>query len=268
VVVDCKPSVLVAGPRSNIPCWQEILNFRESLELARSSRSPSLLVEIALGQLLPSYRSRQTIQSRLQDALHGETDRLGVLNRTCQRNWTLNEGANIATRNPAFTGALDPDPDRRYLSRRFYCHPVNAEYIHRLLSLAGTRGIPVYWLLPPLCPELQSHREHTGAEAGLVRFVRSLQARHPGVTVLDARHAGYDHTLFVDATHLDRQGACTLSRDVAQVLAQDRDRGSPGHGIAAARSARWIALPACQPCPVAVTLEDVEQSRQALRASR
>ena len=76
------------------------------------------------------------------------------------------------------------------------------------------------------------------------------------MTVLDGRHAGYDHTLFVDATHLDGQGAYTLSRDVADILRHDRAGGAAG-------TARWVDLPAYRACPVEVALEDVEQSRQS-----
>jgi hypothetical protein len=261
VVVDFKPSVLAGGPRYNVRYWQEILAPRECLELARSARGASLLAEVALGRLLPSFRARHEVRSNLLAALRGESDPLGGINRTCRRNWTLNDGANVAARNPAFAGEVGPDDAKRYLTHAFRCHRVNAEYIGRLLALAGSRGIRVYWLLPPLAPRLQDRRERDGAEAGYVRFVRSLQARHPSVTVLDARHAGYDHTLFVDASHLDGRGAYTLSRDVADALR--RDLSGP-----VATGPRWIDLPAYRDCPAEVALEDVEQSRRAVGVTR
>ena len=65
----------------------------------------------------------------------------------------------------------------------------------------------------------------------------------PDVTVVDGRHAGYDHTLFVDASHLDGQGAYTLSRDVADVLRRDRDAGRRGRGVALGRPPRLPPLP-------------------------
>jgi hypothetical protein len=262
VVVDFKPSVLAGGPRHNLRYWQEILTLREGLELARSARSGSLLFELAVGRLLPSFRSRHEIRSNLRAALRGEADVLRGINRTCRRNWTLNDGANVASRNPAFNGAVGPDDDRKLLTHIFHCHRVNAEYIRRIFALAESRGIRAYWLLPPLSPRLQARREQTGAEAGYIRFVRSLQGRYPGVTVLDGRHSGYDHTLFVDASHLDGQGAYTLSRDVADVLHRDLAVAD------AAMRSRWVDLPAYRACPVEVALEDVEQSRRVLGATR
>jgi hypothetical protein len=262
LVVDFKPSILAGGPRFNLRYWQEILTPREGLELARSARSGTLFFETAVGWLLPSFRSRHEIRSNLRAALRGETDILRGINRTCRRNWTLNDGANVASKNPAFNGVVGPDDDKKLLTHIFHCHRVNAEYVRRTFALAESRGIRVYWLLPPLSPQLQAHREQAGAEAGYVRFARSLQGRYPGVTVLDGRHSGYDHTLFVDASHLDGQGAYTLSRDVADVLHRDLAVDDPAMRL------RWVDLPAYRACPVEVALEDVEQSRRMLGATR
>jgi hypothetical protein len=256
VVVDFKANLLASSPRHNLRYWQEILSLRETLELARSSRSVTLFVEIALGQLLPSFRARHEIRSNLMAALRGETDVLRGINRACQRNWTLNDGANVAARNPGFTGALGPDSDAKYLTGAFYCHRVNLDYIHRFFTLAESRGIRVYWLLPPLTPALQARREQQGAEMAYVHFARSLQTRYPSLTILDARHAGYAHTVFVDPTHLDRHGASTLSRDVADVLQRDLADG--------AGSPRWTPLPAYRAVPPEAAPEDTEQSRRKL----
>jgi hypothetical protein len=261
LVVDFKPNVLSGGPRYNIREWQETLTLRESLDLARSAGSRSLFFELAVGHLLPSFRSRHEIRSNIKAALRGQCDPLGTTNRMCQRNWSLNDGANVAAKNPAFDGGVGPDDDRKYQTQAFRRHRVNAEYIHRLFSLAAVRHIPVYWLLPPLSPQLQARRDRTGAEADFVRFVRSFQTRSANVTVLDARHASYDHTLFVDATHLDGQGAYTLSRDVADILRHDRTGGMR-------ETPRWVVLPAYRDCPVEVALEDLAQSRQAVIKSR
>src|SRR5581483_11729732 len=103
-------------------------------ELAHSAASWPLFVEINVGRLLPSYRSRHEIQSNLRAALHGSTDRLWAINRTCERNWSKNDGANVAAKNPSFDGALGPHVDQKYLTRVFHCHKVNAEYIDRLLA--------------------------------------------------------------------------------------------------------------------------------------
>jgi hypothetical protein len=267
LVVDFKPSILIGGAHHNLRYWQEVLDFREGLELARAARSATLFSRLILGQVLPSVRSRLEIRSNLLAALRGETDVLRGLNRVCRRNWLLNDGANVAAKNPTYQGELGLDGDRKYLTHSFHCDPLNARYIGRLFDLAAARGIRVYWLLPPLAPALQARREERGAEAGYLAFVRRLQRLHPNVTILDGRHASYDHRLFVDATHLDGQGAYTLSRDVAAALGHDLDRNRECAGTARDEP-RWVDLPAYRPCPVEMALEDVEQSRGALGLTR
>jgi hypothetical protein len=267
LVVDFKPNLLKGGPRYSNRYWQEILTPREILELARSSRSPALLIELAVGRLLPSFRSRHEIRSNLQAALRGETDRLHTINRICLRNWSINDGADVAAKNPAFDGRVGPDTDQKYQTREFDCHRVNAEYIRRLFALAAAHGVRVYWLLPPLTPQLQARREQAGAEAGFMQFVRSMQACAANVTVLDARHSGYDHRLFIDPTHLDGQGAQALSRDIAAVLRRALDLDRAGGSV---RPLGWVALPAYRAGTgtVELALEDLEQSRRAVSETR
>jgi hypothetical protein len=258
VVVDFKPGVLVGSPRYNLRYWQEILSPREALELARASGSGSLLTSIALGRLLPSFRARLAVRGHLLAALRGESSPLRLVNRICYRNWLVNAGANVAARNPSYTGELGAREYKTLLSDVWQCHRVNAASVRRVLDLAAARGIRVYWLLPPLSPQLQARREATGAETGYLRFVQSLQASHPNLTIVDGRHSGYDPSVFVDATHLDRQGATVLSSDLAAII--DRDLA------AAPRPGRWVELPLYRPRPAEVPLEDVEQSRRVVQS--
>ena len=72
--------------------------------------------------------------------------------------------------------------------------------------------------------------------------------------------ASANHALFVDATHLNGQGANTLSTDLAALLDRDRAASAPGP--------RWVDLPAYRPRPVIVPFEDVEQSRGSSRSPR
>jgi hypothetical protein len=58
-----------------------------------------------------------------------------------------------------------------------------------------------------------------------------MQARHPGLVVVDGRSSGYSHTRFIDPGHLNEHGAIALSAELADVLG--RDRGG----------SRWVALP-------------------------
>ena len=259
VVINFKPSVLIGSPRYNLRYWQEILTFHEALDLTRTGGGGSLLTEIVLGRLLPSIRGRLEVRGAVAAALRGEPSPMRRINRICKRNWSVNGGANVAARNAAFTGVVSAKDHKTLYSHKWYCHKANAVYVRRVLDLAAARGIRVYWLLPPLAPALQARREETGAEAGFLGFVRSLHARYPNLTIVDGRHAGYDASLFVDATHLDGRGAAVLSADLAALLARDRAGRPPG--------ARWVNLPDHAGRSPALALEDVEESTRILASA-
>lgn len=261
VVLDFKPGVLVGSPRYNLRYWQEILSARECLDLARNDSGGSLLVQVALGRLMPSIRGRLEVRGAILAALRGEESPMRLLNRICQRNWGVNQGANVAARNPAFHGDVSAEQHKTLLSHLWYCHRVNKTYVRRIFELTAERGIRVYWLLPPVSPALQTRREATGAEAGFLKFVRAFQQTYPHLTVVDGRHAGYDHTAFVDATHLDGRGAFTLTTELGKMLR--RDLAEP-----AAPASRWVDLPQFRPAPSPLPLEDVEQSRLIVKAAR
>jgi hypothetical protein len=258
IVVDFKPSVLIGSPRYNLRYWQEIATPRECLEMLGRDGSGSLLTALVIGRLLPSYRARLEIRGSIVAALRGEPNPMRLINRMCKRNWTVNDGANVAAKNPAFTGQVTAEQHQTLFSHVSYCHRVNRAFVRRLCALTAERGIPVYWLLPPLSPELQARREQTGAEKGYVEFVRSFQEKYPHVVVVDGRHAHYRHDVFVDATHLDGQGAEALTIALAEVVMRGPPRGEP--------SARWVNLADYRKPPALWQLEDAEQSRKIVRA--
>jgi hypothetical protein len=253
IVVDFKPGLLAGGPECLLSGWQEFVGPREWLDFARTVRSPSFLAAVALGRLVPTVRARFEIRAIVLAALRGRPSSQRASNLLCRRQWRVNDGANVAIRNPFSAGAVGPEDHQKYLSDFFWCHRVNHLYLERFFALARSRGIPVYWLLPPFSPPLQAHRDRSGTDAKLVRFIRSLQAEHPNLTVLDARHSGYDRAVFVDPIHLDGRGAVALSASLA-----DHFRRGPSPG------SRWVALAPYRPTVPGVPLEDVEQSRVAV----
>ena len=168
------------------------------------------------------------------------------------RNWSVNDGANVALLDSPYGGDLPADIEEKLHPGRWYADHVNVEGIDRLIDLAARNQVHVYWLLPPISPGLQQRREQSGSEAKYEGFVRSYQQRFPAVvSVLDGRRIARDPSLYVDATHLSGRGAVVLSRAVGGVLGQD---------------AGWIEL---QEPPAAAfpPLEDVEQSRKIVRAA-
>jgi hypothetical protein len=266
ILINAKPAVLLGGLDFNLRYWQEVLSSRDGLELAAISRKGNFLARALLGRLLPSFRSRLEIQSNLMAALRGETDRLHGINRMLWRNWTVNEGANVAHEDPGYQGELPSDVAENLHPDVFHIDRTNAEGLKRLLKLAARRDIRVFYLLTPLTPALQNRRDQSGAEAKYEQMVRSIQAKYPQVmTVLDARRAGYPPRLFVDATHLNGRGAIALSRAVAAAV----DAELIGPEASSAGPARWIELP---PPPdrfpgLEVTLEDVEESKRIVQGA-
>ncbi len=254
LIVDFKPSILAGSPRYSIRHWQAVLSPRECLELARDGGNAGMMIEIVLGRLLPSYRDRLEVREALVSALKGETAPTFATNRLALRNWGKNLGAHLNSSREPFSGEVSPAIHKKLLSDGWKCHKVNALYVDRLLALAESRAIPVFWLVPPLSPALQDRRERSGADRDYVALIRSMQAKHPGVTVVDGRHSGYENAVFADHNHLNGRGAVALSHELARIVA------SPSG------PSRWVELPRFRDWPLDVPAEDVDQSRIALEA--
>jgi hypothetical protein len=168
----------------------------------------------------------------------------------------VNKGSQIPPKNPK----LDIVPIARvYQPFGWKCNPVNAEFSRRFLDLAEAHRIAVYWLVPPVCPEIQARRDEGGADADYMRFLVGMQKRYSNVVVIDGRHAGYDHTLHTDATHLDRQGSAVMSTDVAEIVAR---------GLSRPNGVRWVTLPPYRDLPDVIAIEDLNQSILASRLAR
>jgi len=260
VVLDFKPSVLVGSAEYNLRYWQEILTAREILDLARRDHGGSLFVKIAVGRLLPSVRGRLEVRGAILAAFKGEESPMLILNRICERNWGVNQGANVAAQNPAFNGEVSEQQHKTLLSHLWYSHRANRKYVDEIFKLTAERSIPVYWLLPPVSPALQARREQTGAEEGYLGFVRDFQSRYSHVTVVDGRHAGYPSSAFVDATHLDGRGAQGVSSALGAILQERLD------GRTDLERKRWVNLPRFDPNVAPLPLEDVEESRKVVMA--
>jgi hypothetical protein len=263
IVIDTKPAVLIGGVEYNARYWPAALTARECLELGRITGRAQTGLAMLTAWLVPSVQSRLEVRSCIEAALNGTRDPIQEINRVLWRNWSVNDGANVAMLNSSYRGELSPEIRERLHPDRCYVDPSNVEGIERLLRLARDRDIRVYWLLPPISTGLQEWRERSGAEAKFEGFVRSYQKRYPRVvTVLDARRVAPDPTLYVDATHLSGRGAVVLSRVVGGVLkAGLSDR-------AAGRAGEWIRLeptPADAGRPVEPPLEDVERSKEIIR---
>ena len=139
----------------------------------------------------------------------------------------------------------------RFPGPAWWPHPANAKYVHRLLDLAASRGIRVYWLLPPVEPPLRRLCEAGGQESAHLEFVRRATAGRSNVVVIDARSSADALPVFRDGVHLVRRGAAALSEALAGPLG---DRGAAG----------WVRLPALRDAEGAGAVEDLDGSRLAV----
>ena len=120
--------------------------------------APSEFIASTLaGRLLPSLRSRLEIRSDLLAALCGDAGPLRDINRALWRNWTVNDGANVALPQPSYEGKLTAKDVQNLHPDVFFADKSNALAIDRMLQLAQRHKIPVFWLLPPLAPESSLH---------------------------------------------------------------------------------------------------------------
>ncbi len=260
IVIDTKPAVLIGGADFNGHYWPAALSVRECLELGWFTRKSQLGLALLAARLVPSLQSRLEIRSGVQAALGGTPDPIREINRMLWRNWSVNGGANVASWDSGFNGELPADTRERLYPHLWYVDRSNIDGLERLLKLAGSEGIRVFWLLPPISRGLQRWREQSGSEAKYEQFVRSYQVRYPRVvTVLDARGVAAAPSLYVDATHLSGRGASVLSRAVAGVLVSELAAPMP------AAAGRWLTLVDPPGRGAEPALEDVERSRAIVR---
>jgi hypothetical protein len=76
------------------------------------------------------------------------------------------------------------------------------------------------------------------------------------VIVLDGRRSRCLRSVFFDKVHLDRQGATTLSIDVAAIIGRYLADSSAGP--------HWVELPTYRDLATDVAVEDIDQSMLAV----
>lgn len=260
LVVDFGPHQLARDARHPEfrRCWPELASVAECLDLARATHDAGFLGSLILGKALPSYRVRYEVRAQAFAALDGGGWSARGAVRALRRNWEANQGAQALARKPGDLGEVPLNNDGLFPAS-WQVNPVALADVHRFLSLASGRGIVVYWLLPPLSPGVQARRDELALDEPFDRLVRDVQARFPSVTIVDARRAGYTADVFVDAVHLDRDGAAALTADLASVIAADR---------AGEAASQFVRLPTYRPREINGPIEDLEESVLALRDAR
>ncbi|MDR3637899.1 MAG: hypothetical protein P4L84_29105 [Isosphaeraceae bacterium] len=255
VVVDFDPNLLAVSPRSSAPFWGELVDAHDAAELAWNARDLALANQGALAWALPSFKGRSEIRAHILAILRRQSDPGAEERRATLRNWSANGGAHVASRANAPRPVVDTrvGPAKTWRPNR-----ANALYLERFLHLARVHDIAVYWLIPPKSAEWQLRREHLGSDVAFAALVRSHQEQYSNLVVIDGRTAGYAEDCFLDPTHLNRRGAMEFSAAVAEIIAG----GQPSSQA----SLRWVALPAFQGRDAGPVVEDLAESRLALRA--
>jgi hypothetical protein len=254
IVVDFIPHLLARGPRHNNRQWPELVTLSEFVDLIRATQNTAFATSLALAKLVPSVKDRFEIRENLLAALGGQRVALREELLERERSCDTHQGAILAPAVPHTPRTFDLSHWEEF-PRIWSCHPVNAGYLERFLNLAQSRGISVFWVLPPVSPEAQARRERLGIERSYRAFVRQVQSRFSNLTVVDGRHTGLDSSVFVDPLHLDHRGAAALSAGLAEVIAGSQSTASAG---------RWVDVAASLPSGIDVQSDVPVPSRLAL----
>lgn len=252
--------LLGVNPLEEDRLWPEMATLRECAELAVAGRNASFFAAMVLAKTFASYRDRYEIRAGVLAVLRGETASTRLQLRFHRRNQRVNHGAQVLPFKPVLpTG----DPriaaiTAQYVAPTWTCDPLNAQYADRFLELAAQQHLQVFWLLPPVHPEVQARRNRDPYDGAYAAFLARLQDRYANLVVIDGRHSGYGPDQIFDLTHLNRRGACTFSLDLGSTLRQH---------LAAREKTRWITLPAYRARQVSAPLEDLDQSSVALQQS-
>jgi hypothetical protein len=245
VVVEYFPKLMSTDPDFNLENWPFVATPGECLEMAKLARDSNLF---------PSIRCRNSNRANVKAALDGTFPIYAREITSVRRNWEVNRGAEIVASRP--DRLEDVETWMRGYFPGFACTKSNRTYIKKLLDMASSREIPVFWVLPPYKPELQARCEQSGFDNAHEAFIKNLQVRYPGLYVIDGRRAGYDPRVFTDLHHLGREGAAIFSADVARLLRQHRDdpKSTP----------RWLKLAEYNAVATALPLEDMDESRRKI----
>jgi hypothetical protein len=255
VVVDFFPKLLDSDPWFNVENIPFITTFSDCIELAWNNRDANLLGSLLTRKALPSARCRDSLRTAITDAFKGAGNLPRVTNRALVRNREFNRG--LIMMNTKRGEHLTFDDYISYLFPPFHCNPLSREYIDKFMKLAAANHVSVILLLPPYMPGLQARLEQIGFDAKHEEFVRSLVAEYPGLSVFDARHSNYDPNVFVDANHLQYDGALTFSAEIGDLLRAKMD-GSP------ASSGRWVQVPVYKKRSIDIRHESFEESWMAV----
>lgn len=248
VLVDFDPVMISIGANHSARLLAETASARDCLDAGWHYRSTDYFAALALAWSLPSVRYRKEVRGLVAVSLTGRPLPAGDSVSEAWNNWRFERGAQL---NPSVQvergrSALWNPRYATHMPRK--CDWRSAYYIERFLALAEANRLPVYWILPPVHPEIRASWDAGGATEFYTRFVQAMEERFTGLTVIDARCSGSPAERFYDACHLDATGARAFTAQVADALNQHPSRaGAPGRWVNV--SAERIEMIARSPVP-------------------
>jgi hypothetical protein len=255
IIVDFMWVALARDYTFNERLIPELATMGDCLGFAASVGDSSYFGRLMLARMLPSYRRRLEVRKNIEAAIRGEKPNRVPEQWVGQSNARANRGAtHVDKRLEQVTNPRKPED----FPPNWTCPRSSEIYIEKFLTLAAKHNIRVFWLIPPVSPPIQAELFETGIQARYDRLVESIRARHSNVSVLDFSRSNYPLAAFFDPTHLNRDGAVALSRDLAVALKPQLD--DP-----ALSSSFWVRLPDYRPDPATARIEDVQMTYERMR---
>jgi hypothetical protein len=119
VLLDCQDGPLDANTRQerdgalvpNMRYWPELLDARDLMDLAWSTRDASFLAATVLSKTLTSYRCRFELRAAIRTLAEGKNPSTQVGLAALHRNWIINRGAHVKQTNRAYQYQLGLDAE-------------------------------------------------------------------------------------------------------------------------------------------------------------
>ncbi len=258
IVVDYAWTTLGQPDTFNETGLAEVVALRDIIAWSRAVRDASLFGRMVTAWALRSFRGRSEVRANIAAALRGEEPSRNPERFLYAIHTQLNRGACLMNA-VGYDGAVDPANPVMF-SKHWTCTPASRRYIDEFLALAEARGIPVFWILPPMAAETRANWVSSGARGRYMELVESMSARHPNVTVVDASGASYPAGAFNDPVHLNRDGAVPFSADLADVMRSRLTREGGPRG--------WrVGLPDYRADPDAGRIEDTRGTLARIKSA-
>lgn len=266
VLIDCQDAPASPNPQdggrfegitANTRNWPELLDLRDTMDLAWVTGDSQFLAETLVARALPSYKARHEIRQDVLNAINGRRPTAALHNLALLRNWRVNRGAFLMSASTPPTASqptpADRSPAEAKAADSTWSNRLTETYLDRVLELASAYQFRVFWVFPPSPPATQAQRDVTGLDEYFTGLAARVRSRDPNAVVIDARRAGYPADVFVDPVHLSAEGAAAFSAELAKIVKANLDHP--------AATGPWVSLAPYRRQAPTISYEDLAQSQ-------